>query len=135
MPVRKEDASKALELLERYYEKLNKPQDRALRMAIERVIRIFQSHLFLALLDIQEFYETTLLDDTKTPEQKAEETHEALRSWQSHHAPVESPPSYQDFEEGGVNGETVLTPVVTQSIVQSDQQDSFVEVCHRFFEK
>lgn len=44
------DASKALELLERYYEKLNKPQDRALRMAIERVIRIFQSHLFLALL-------------------------------------------------------------------------------------
>lgn len=44
------DAGKALELLERYYEKLNKPQDRALRTAIERVIRIFQSHLFLALL-------------------------------------------------------------------------------------
>lgn len=127
MPVRKEDASKALELLERYYEKLNKPQDRALRMAIERVIRIFQSHLFLALLDIQEFYETTLLDDTKTPAQKAEETHEALRSWQSHPAPVESPPSYQDFEKGGVNGETVPPPVVTQSIVQSVQQDSFVE--------
>ena len=44
------DAGRALELLERYYEKLNKPQDRALRTAIERVIRIFQSHLFLALL-------------------------------------------------------------------------------------
>lgn len=44
------DAGRALELLEQYYEKLNKPQDRALRTAIERVIRIFQSHLFLALL-------------------------------------------------------------------------------------
>lgn len=44
------DANRALELLEGYYEKLNKPQDRALRTAIERVIRIFQSHLFLALL-------------------------------------------------------------------------------------
>ncbi|KAJ7392664.1 Disks large 3 [Desmophyllum pertusum] len=55
MPVRKEDAGKALELLERYYEKLNKPQDRALRTAIERVIRIFQSHLFLALLIYKSF--------------------------------------------------------------------------------
>lgn len=126
MPVRKEDAGKALELLEGYYEKLNKPQDRALRTAIERVIRIFQSHLFLALLDIQEFYETTLLDDTKTPEQKAEETHEAVQRWESN-SPVESPPSYQDVDKSGINGETVPPPLVTTSIVQSVQQDSFAE--------
>lgn len=44
------DADRALELLEKYHEKLTKPQDRALRGAIERVIRIFQSRLFLALL-------------------------------------------------------------------------------------
>lgn len=44
------DADRALELLEKYHEKLTKPQDKALRGAIERVIRIFQSRLFLALL-------------------------------------------------------------------------------------
>lgn len=123
MPVRKEDANKALELLERYYEKLNKPQDRALRTAIERVIRIFQSHLFLALLDIQEFYETTLLDDSKTPEQKAEETEEAVQRWENNSS-VETPPSYTDHKDG-LNGETVPSPMITSSIVQSVQQESF----------
>ncbi|XP_020614631.1 disks large 1 tumor suppressor protein-like [Orbicella faveolata] len=109
MPVRKEDAGKALELLERYYEKLNKPQDRALRTAIERVIRIFQSHLFLALLDIQEFYETTLLDDTKTPEQKAEETEEAVQRWANNSPPVESPPpSYSDFDKASSGNFTYI---------------------------
>lgn len=104
MPVRKEDANRALELLEGYYEKLNKPQDRALRTAIERVIRIFQSHLFLALLDIQEFYETTLLDDSKTTDQKALETDEAVQRWESN-PPVELPPSYPEHGE-------VLSPCV-----------------------
>lgn len=48
--------------------------------------------------DIQEFYETTLLDDSKTPEQKAEETEEAAQRWENH-SPVESPPSYADFSK------------------------------------
>lgn len=124
MPVRKEDANKALELLESYYEKLNKPQDRALRTAIERVIRIFQSHLFLALLDIQEFYETTLLDDSKTTEQKVVETDEAVQRWESS-PPAESPPSYPDYSKSGLNGETSLPPTITPSISQSVQQESF----------
>ncbi|EDO46058.1 predicted protein, partial [Nematostella vectensis] len=76
------DADRALQLLESYHEKLNKPQDKALRSAIERVIRIFQSRLFLALLDIQEFYEATLLDGSKSPEQKANETIEAVEKWE-----------------------------------------------------
>ncbi|XP_068687248.1 disks large homolog 1-like isoform X1 [Montipora foliosa] len=124
MPVRKEDANKALELLESYYEKLNKPQDRALRTAIERVIRIFQSHLFLALLDIQEFYETTLLDDSKTTEQKVVETDEAVQRWESS-PPAESPPSYPVYSKSGLNGETSPPPIITPSISQSVQQESF----------
>lgn len=124
MPVRKEDAGRALELLEQYYEKLNKPQDRALRTAIERVIRIFQSHLFLALLDIQEFYETTLLDDSKTPEQKAEETEEAVQRWENN-SPAQYPPSYADFDKSQVNGEAVPKPTIPSSFVQSVQKESF----------
>lgn len=74
MPVRKQDTERALQLLEDYHSRLDKPQDRALRNAIERVIRIFRSRLFLALLDIQEYYEAILLDDNKAAEEKAEET-------------------------------------------------------------
>jgi disks large protein 1 len=50
MPVRKQDAHRALELLEDYHSKLTRPDDRQLRTAIERVIRIFRSRLFQALL-------------------------------------------------------------------------------------
>ncbi|KAK4881353.1 hypothetical protein RN001_004672 [Aquatica leii] len=50
MPVRKQEAHRALELLEDYHSKLTKPQDKQLRLAIERVIRIFKSRLFQALL-------------------------------------------------------------------------------------
>lgn len=44
------EAHRALELLEDYHSRLAAPQDRALRIAIERVIRIFKSRLFQALL-------------------------------------------------------------------------------------
>ncbi|EDS32785.1 membrane-associated guanylate kinase [Culex quinquefasciatus] len=50
MPVKKQEAHRALELLEDYHSRLSSPQDRALRSAIERVIRIFKSRLFQALL-------------------------------------------------------------------------------------
>ncbi|CAG9785619.1 unnamed protein product [Diatraea saccharalis] len=53
MPVRKQEAHRALELLEDYHCKLVKPQDRQLRLAIERVIRIFKSRLFQALLGMK----------------------------------------------------------------------------------
>lgn len=44
------EAHRALELLEDYHARLGGAQDRALRIAIERVIRIFKSRLFQALL-------------------------------------------------------------------------------------
>lgn len=44
------EAHRALELLEDYHSRLSAPQDRTLRIAIERVIRIFKSRLFQALL-------------------------------------------------------------------------------------
>ncbi|KPU74796.1 uncharacterized protein Dana_GF19077, isoform G [Drosophila ananassae] len=82
MPVKKQEAHRALELLEDYHARLSEPQDRALRIAIERVIRIFKSRLFQALLDIQEFYELTLLDDSKSIQQKTAETLQIATKWE-----------------------------------------------------
>jgi len=44
------DAHRALELLEVYYSQLVRPQDESLQAAIEKIIRIFKSRLFQALL-------------------------------------------------------------------------------------
>uniref|UniRef100_A0A667ZZI8 Disks large homolog 1 n=1 Tax=Myripristis murdjan TaxID=586833 RepID=A0A667ZZI8_9TELE len=60
--------TRALLLLEEYRMKLNHTEDRQLRHSIQRVIDIFQSNLFQALIDIQEFYEVTLLDSHKWAE-------------------------------------------------------------------
>uniref|UniRef100_A0A3P8YSX6 Disks large homolog 1 n=1 Tax=Esox lucius TaxID=8010 RepID=A0A3P8YSX6_ESOLU len=62
MPIRKKDAQRALLLMEEYKKKLGQTEDRQLRQSLERVINIFQSNLFQALIDIQEFYEVTLQD-------------------------------------------------------------------------
>uniref|UniRef100_V9LGC2 Disks large-like 1-like protein n=1 Tax=Callorhinchus milii TaxID=7868 RepID=V9LGC2_CALMI len=51
MPVKKQDTQRALLLLQDYCSKLKKPEETQLKTAIERVIRIFKSGLFQALLD------------------------------------------------------------------------------------
>lgn len=88
MPVRKQEAHRALELLEDYHAKLTRPQDKQLRLAIERVIRIFKSRLFQALLDIQEFYELTLLDESKSVQQKTAETIRIADKWEASDGPI-----------------------------------------------
>lgn len=50
LPVRPPDAQRALLLLEEYRTKLNNTEDRQLRHSIQRVIDIFQSNLFQALI-------------------------------------------------------------------------------------
>ncbi|XP_053371543.1 disks large homolog 2 isoform X27 [Clarias gariepinus] len=73
MPLRKRDTARALGLLEDYCSKLRKPEEQQLKAAILRVMGIFRSSLFQALIDIQEFYEVTLLNSQKSCEQKLEE--------------------------------------------------------------
>nr|XP_046248569.1 disks large homolog 1-like isoform X2 [Scatophagus argus] len=78
MPVRQKDAQRALELLQQYRAKLDQRQqnqsrtkqglveeDHQLQQSLDRVINVFQSQLFSALLDIQEYYELTILTDSK----------------------------------------------------------------------
>ncbi|KAM3876362.1 disks large homolog 4-like [Diretmus argenteus] len=77
MPLRQKDAQRALELLQQYRAKLGREQDQnrtkpvqvaedgQLQRSLDRVITVFQSQLFNALLDIQEYYELTLLEDSQ----------------------------------------------------------------------
>ncbi|KAJ3599981.1 hypothetical protein NHX12_033933, partial [Muraenolepis orangiensis] len=75
MPVRQKDAQRALELLQQYRSQLDQrahgsdqtdpgEQDLLLGQSLDRVISVFQSRLFNALLDIQEYYELTLQADS-----------------------------------------------------------------------
>ena len=73
---------RALELLEDYYSRLAEDEERQLRAAIERVIRIFKSRLFQALLDIQEFYELTLMDESKSVHIKTSEALQMASRWE-----------------------------------------------------
>ncbi|XP_062833168.1 disks large homolog 2 isoform X13 [Anolis carolinensis] len=82
MPVKKKDTDRALALLEDYCKKLKKPEEQQLKRAIKKVMGIFKSSLFQALLDIQEFYEVTLLNSQKTFEQKIEETNQVAEKWE-----------------------------------------------------
>uniref|UniRef100_A0A8C6B782 Disks large homolog 1 n=1 Tax=Monodon monoceros TaxID=40151 RepID=A0A8C6B782_MONMO len=83
MPVRKQDTQRALHLLEGYRSKLSQTEDRQLRSSIERVINIFQSNLFQALIDIQEFYEVTLLDNPKCIDRsKQSEPMQPVNTWE-----------------------------------------------------
>ncbi|XP_056421318.1 disks large homolog 1 isoform X5 [Hyla sarda] len=105
MPVRKQDTQRALDLLEEYRTKLSQTEDKQLRKSIERVINIFQSNLFQALIDIQEFYEVTLLDNPKcTDNSKAREPVLHVNAWDLSSLPsstvtTETLPSSQSTEK------------------------------------
>ncbi|XP_027388190.1 disks large homolog 2 isoform X4 [Bos indicus x Bos taurus] len=82
MPVKKKDTDRALSLLEEYCKKLRKPEEQQLKNAVKKVMGIFKSSLFRALLDIQEFYEVTLLNSQKSCEQKIEEANQVAQKWE-----------------------------------------------------
>ncbi|KAM9763839.1 disks large homolog 2 isoform 8-T9 [Dama dama] len=82
MPVKKKDTDRALSLLEEYCKNLRKPEEQQLKNAVKKVMGIFKSSLFQALLDIQEFYEVTLLNSQKSCEQKIEEANQIAQKWE-----------------------------------------------------
>ncbi|XP_056096199.1 disks large homolog 2 isoform X13 [Rhinichthys klamathensis goyatoka] len=82
MPLRKRDTARAISLMEDYCSKLKKPEEQQLKTAILRVTGIFKSSLFQALIDIQEFYEVTLLNSQKSCEQKLVEVNHMAKQWE-----------------------------------------------------
>jgi hypothetical protein len=49
---------------------------------------------FLNVTDIQEFYELTLLDDTKSIQQKTAETIRIANKWEASDGPISQPGAY-----------------------------------------
>ncbi|XP_051765178.1 disks large homolog 2 isoform X12 [Ctenopharyngodon idella] len=82
MPLRKRDTARAISLMEDYCSKLKKPEEQQLKTAILRIMGIFKSSLFQALIDIQEFYEVTLLNSQKSCEQKLVEVNHMAEQWE-----------------------------------------------------
>jgi len=105
MPVCKAEAHRALELLEDYYSRLDDSDEKELKAAIERVIKIFKSRLFQALVDIQEFYELTLMDEGKPTDIKVSEAIEMAARWEMGQVPFGRPPA----EVGGGGGNAVAS--------------------------
>ncbi|XP_025411720.1 disks large 1 tumor suppressor protein-like isoform X3 [Sipha flava] len=65
MPACKQDETlRALALLEDYHAKLSSVPDNDLQVVMQLVIGVFKSRLFQALVDIQEFYELALQDES-----------------------------------------------------------------------
>ncbi|XP_077054860.1 disks large homolog 1 isoform X7 [Siphateles boraxobius] len=110
MPVRKKDAQRALQLLEEYRTKLRQTGDPHLRLSIERVIDIFQSTLFQALIDIQEFYEVSLQDNEDQPVEPS-----SLKT-------RENFPPVNEWNLSGPPSTTGLTETVPNICTQSEEK-------------
>ncbi|XP_048696897.1 disks large homolog 2 isoform X11 [Caretta caretta] len=104
MPVKKKDTDRALALLEEYCKKLKKPEEEQLKKAIKKVMGIFKSSLFQALIDIQEFYEVTLLNSQKSCEQKTEEANQVAEKWEKTKSSATGHASLQKNQESAVSG-------------------------------
>ncbi|CAJ0945166.1 unnamed protein product, partial [Mesorhabditis belari] len=76
-----EEAHRALEHLEDYHSRLTRGED-DIRVPIERIITAFKTSLFEALLDVQEFYEDTLLNNSKSHSQKVIEALKMAEQWE-----------------------------------------------------
>ncbi|XP_054432165.1 disks large homolog 1-like [Pteronotus mesoamericanus] len=115
MPVKKKDTDRALSLLEEYCKKLKKPEEQQLKNAVKKVMGIFRSTLFQALLDIQEFYEVTLLNSQKSCEQKIEEANQVVQKWEKTSLLASCHDNLQKSTEGaGLNGEETGVPQVSK---------------------
>ncbi|KAM4796136.1 disks large homolog 2 [Rhinophrynus dorsalis] len=99
MPVKKKDTERALTLLEEYCSKLQKPEEQQLRLAIEKVISMFKSNLFQALIDIQEFYEVTLLNAHIKSEDKVAELNHLAELWEKNNSSSAGQESFQRASE------------------------------------
>nr|QQY02496.1 disks large homolog 1 [Cryptocotyle lingua] len=87
MGLRKREAHLALDQLAEYRNHLDSRIDAPLISALTRLMNVFQSRLFLALLDIQEFYESTLLDPDKNSDEKTAAALDVALRWENISSP------------------------------------------------
>uniref|UniRef100_A0A0M3IM33 PDZ domain-containing protein n=1 Tax=Ascaris lumbricoides TaxID=6252 RepID=A0A0M3IM33_ASCLU len=89
----RKEAHRALEQLEEYHASLVSASSSELKREIEKLINNFKAALFQSLIDIQELYEDTLLNERKSIAQKAYETRRIAERWES------NPPFGRPFRE------------------------------------
>lgn len=136
MPVKKQDVHRALVLLKEYQGQLTSIQDRSLQAAMDHVIFIFKGHLFQALLDVQEYYEITLLNDIQPVQQEAfdnlvkletelpTEPHLLSASLNSHSVASEEPLPFSSPSDTVYQN---VCKIKDQELVTSDKKDEFLE--------
>ncbi|XP_051793047.1 disks large homolog 2 isoform X2 [Acanthochromis polyacanthus] len=135
MPISKKDTARALGLLEEYCTKLKKPEEQQLKTAIHRVMGIFKTNLFEALLDIQEFYEVTLLNTQKSCEQKLEEVNHMADKWeksvsvQNSACPVEEREQSSSEPSGGEQRKSFSTSENRPPAVQGSSHNGQTPPC------
>ncbi|TKR73287.1 hypothetical protein L596_020615 [Steinernema carpocapsae] len=76
------DTHQALENLEEYHSHLIRSTDDELKRYIERIVHAFKTNLLNGLLDIQNFYEDTLLNESKPTYAKSEEARRLAERWE-----------------------------------------------------
>uniref|UniRef100_A0AAZ3NYI3 Disks large homolog 1 n=1 Tax=Oncorhynchus tshawytscha TaxID=74940 RepID=A0AAZ3NYI3_ONCTS len=140
MPIRKKDAQRALLLMEEYKTKLGQTEDRQLRQSLERLINIFQSNLFQALIDIQEFYEVTLQEGQTSvePVKPAEPPAPPVTLWDFSSLPSPStavtsdtlPSSLTGEREGRGEGRPELVQVAEKNLSQIENVHGYVSHAH-----
>ncbi|KAL8180743.1 UNVERIFIED_CONTAM: hypothetical protein K2H54_032421 [Gekko kuhli] len=81
--ISRRDTQRAVEILARYQGILRSPEEQPLHESIGKVVHVFQSELFQALLDIQECYELSLFSASK---QDGTPTLGPCTSWNQHYA-------------------------------------------------
>uniref|UniRef100_A0A8C1B9D0 Discs, large homolog 3 (Drosophila) n=1 Tax=Cyprinus carpio carpio TaxID=630221 RepID=A0A8C1B9D0_CYPCA len=83
--VHKYDTKRAVGLLKQYQASLTSPEEQALKTSVEKVSSIFGSHLFQALLDIQECYEITL--QMNAPQNGVKDS-SSVDTWEANPPPI-----------------------------------------------
>ncbi|CAK7315420.1 Disks large homolog 2 [Vulpes lagopus] len=145
MPVKKKDTDRALSLLEEYCKKLRKPEEQQLKDAVKKVMGIFKSSLFQALLDIQEFYEVTLLNSQKSCDQKIEEANQVAQKWEKtsllalcHDNLQKSAEDIQEFYEVTLlNSQKSCDQKIEEAnqVAQKWEKTSLLALCHDNLQK
>lgn len=81
--MKKQEALRAVELLEEYRAQLLAHGQLQLAEAVEQLVQVLKSRLFAAVVEIQEFYEITLLDDSVPVHQKVRAAWNLGNRWRS----------------------------------------------------
>uniref|UniRef100_A0A8D3E319 Discs large homolog 1-like protein n=1 Tax=Scophthalmus maximus TaxID=52904 RepID=A0A8D3E319_SCOMX len=127
MPVRKRDAQRALLLLEEYRTKLSHTEDRQLRHSIQRVIDIFQSNLFQALIGTTPpLYPASVPNDLGTTQSVVKESDQKYRHQDEDSSPQDQ--SSPQLTEEGAGPE--LVQVAEKSLSQVESIHGFVSHAH-----